>query len=168
MQLARDAQTSGDPVSAENYFQHAEHYFRLIAAAQEQFRQNNPHLPRQETEVAGARDEGYEDGDGDDDSQQPQVQRKLGRGAVRNRRTALPAARCAALPAPEQPQPVSARATRDARRKNGDIDRLPSFITGGQGAPQPNATGQRTEWPRSARRPLPAASPPAAPSRPAT
>src|SRR6187401_3075484 len=42
LQLARDAQSSGDPVSAENYFQHAEHYFRLIAAAQEQFRQQNP------------------------------------------------------------------------------------------------------------------------------
>src|SRR3981189_424312 len=42
VQLARDAQTSGDPVAAENYFQHAEHYFRLIAAAQEQFRQANP------------------------------------------------------------------------------------------------------------------------------
>ena len=42
VQLARDAQASGDPVSAENYYQHAEHYFRLIAAAQEQFRQNNP------------------------------------------------------------------------------------------------------------------------------
>ena len=39
VQLARDAQTSGDPVAAENYYQHAEHYFRLIAAAQEQFRQ---------------------------------------------------------------------------------------------------------------------------------
>ena len=39
MQLARDAQSSGDPISAENYYQHAEHYFRLIAAAQEQFRQ---------------------------------------------------------------------------------------------------------------------------------
>ncbi len=37
-QLARDAQASGDPVAAENYFQHAEHYYRIIAAAQEQFR----------------------------------------------------------------------------------------------------------------------------------
>ena len=37
-QLARDAQVSGDPVAAENYFQHAEHYYRIIAAAQEQFR----------------------------------------------------------------------------------------------------------------------------------
>ena len=46
LQLARDAQTSGDPVAAENYFQHAEHYFRLIAAAQEQFRQSNPQFYR--------------------------------------------------------------------------------------------------------------------------
>lgn len=36
-QLARDAQASGDPVAAENYFQHAEHYLRLIASLQGQF-----------------------------------------------------------------------------------------------------------------------------------
>ena len=48
VQLARDARSSGDPVAAENYYQHAEHYFRLIAAAQEQFRQNQPQ-PRTET-----------------------------------------------------------------------------------------------------------------------
>jgi Domain of unknown function (DUF4167) len=35
LQLARDAQTGGDPVMAESYLQHAEHYFRLIAAAQQ-------------------------------------------------------------------------------------------------------------------------------------
>lgn len=28
--LARDAQSSGDRIAAENYYQHAEHYFRLI------------------------------------------------------------------------------------------------------------------------------------------
>ena len=31
MQYARDAQTSGDRVNAENYFQHAEHYLRVLA-----------------------------------------------------------------------------------------------------------------------------------------
>ncbi|MBI4923660.1 MAG: DUF4167 domain-containing protein [Devosia nanyangense] len=36
LQLARDAQSSGDPVLAENYLQHAEHYFRIVAAAQPQ------------------------------------------------------------------------------------------------------------------------------------
>jgi hypothetical protein len=33
LQLARDAQASGDPIAAEGYLQHAEHYNRLIAVA---------------------------------------------------------------------------------------------------------------------------------------
>ena len=33
MTLARDAQSAGDRVMAENYLQHAEHYNRIIAAA---------------------------------------------------------------------------------------------------------------------------------------
>jgi hypothetical protein len=36
MALARDAQSSGDPVLAENYLQHAEHYTRIIMAFREQ------------------------------------------------------------------------------------------------------------------------------------
>lgn len=32
--LARDALVSGNTVTAENYFQHAEHYLRILAAAQ--------------------------------------------------------------------------------------------------------------------------------------
>lgn len=36
LQLARDAQSSGDTIMAESLLQHAEHYFRLIAAAQQQ------------------------------------------------------------------------------------------------------------------------------------
>ena len=35
-QLARDATSAGDRVAAENYYQHAEHYLRIIAAAQAQ------------------------------------------------------------------------------------------------------------------------------------
>ena len=34
LQLARDAHTGNNPIAAENYLQHAEHYFRLIATAQ--------------------------------------------------------------------------------------------------------------------------------------
>lgn len=67
IQLARDSQSSGDPVAAENYYQHAEHYFRLIAAAQEQFRQQNPYYnaQTQQGQVApqGAADDNFEDGD---------------------------------------------------------------------------------------------------------
>jgi hypothetical protein len=39
VQLARDAQSSGDRVAAENYLQHAEHYYRIVAAAQAQMPQ---------------------------------------------------------------------------------------------------------------------------------
>jgi Domain of unknown function (DUF4167) len=38
-QLARDAQASGDRVHSENLLQHAEHYFRIVAAAQAQMPQ---------------------------------------------------------------------------------------------------------------------------------
>ena len=40
VQLARDAQSSGDRVQAENYLQHAEHYFRIVSAAQAQLPQS--------------------------------------------------------------------------------------------------------------------------------
>lgn len=47
--LARDAQTSGDRIGAESYQQHAEHYYRLIMAAQAQQEQvRQEHQNRQE------------------------------------------------------------------------------------------------------------------------
>ena len=36
LQLARDANSAGDRVAAENYLQHAEHYWRLMAVSQPQ------------------------------------------------------------------------------------------------------------------------------------
>src|SRR5215472_9051935 len=60
LQLARDARSSGDPVAAENYYQHAEHYFRLIAAAQEQFRQNQPQQARSDEMIV---EDGEDDGE---------------------------------------------------------------------------------------------------------
>jgi Domain of unknown function (DUF4167) len=39
LQLARDANSSGDRVMAENYLQHAEHYYRIMAAQQAQMQQ---------------------------------------------------------------------------------------------------------------------------------
>jgi hypothetical protein len=39
MNLARDAQSSGDRVMAENYLQHAEHYNRIILTAQAQMQE---------------------------------------------------------------------------------------------------------------------------------
>ena len=61
MQLARDASSSGDHVTAEAHHQHAEHYLRLIATAQEQFRQQNPHY--QPPPPPGGGDGSFEEGD---------------------------------------------------------------------------------------------------------
>ena len=66
LQLARDAQSSGDPIAAENYYQHAEHYFRLIAAAQEHFRQTQPSFYQQQPQQGGNdADDSFDDGDND-------------------------------------------------------------------------------------------------------
>jgi hypothetical protein len=43
MSLARDALSSGDLVAAESYFQHAEHYNRIIMAAQSQLGPHGGH-----------------------------------------------------------------------------------------------------------------------------
>lgn len=61
LQLARDAQTSGDPVMAESYLQHAEHYFRIIAAAQ------TAQLQSQQGAGRPGSDVDLDDGDDDDD-----------------------------------------------------------------------------------------------------
>jgi hypothetical protein len=151
VQLARDARSSGDPVAAENYYQHAEHYFRLIAAAQEQFRQSQPQQqPRIEGEMSPE--------DGEDDSEsfsnfgqepgfvpaqpQPYMPRE---NQQRDQREGQP------YQPREQHQPREHNHNRDHRPQpqyqpqpqpqpviaDGGVDRLPSFITG----PQPQING---------------------------
>jgi hypothetical protein len=145
MQLARDAQTSGDPVSAENYFQHAEHYFRLIAAAQEQFRLANPHLARPEGEVTqGARDDNFEDGE--DDGQPPMMAGDQPFGTREPQPYVPPNAQPfpqyqapQVQPPPQQHQPRPQQG--GAPEFQSDVGQLPSFITGGQGQPQPGHQG---------------------------
>ena len=138
LQLARDAQTSSDPVAAENYYQHAEHYFRLIAAAQEQFRQSNPQFYRAENETRDMRDDGYDDGDDMGGPQgmpgpgevpfgpgepQPYLPREAQPYPPREQQAYAPREQPAYAPRPQQSA---------APAPDGDVDRLPSFITGGQ------------------------------------
>lgn len=42
LQLGRDATSSGDRVLAESYFQHAEHYFRILNAMNQALQQSAP------------------------------------------------------------------------------------------------------------------------------
>jgi len=132
IQLARDAQTSGDPVAAENYFQHAEHYYRLIAAAQEQFRQNQPQMFRPDYE-SRISDQGDEEG-GDQSDQQQNFNEGPGYG--NGYREPQPYQH---TPREQSPQPPrrGPNPNRSAPRieNNQDAehgtDQLPSFITGG-------------------------------------
>ncbi|QKV20203.1 DUF4167 domain-containing protein [Oricola thermophila] len=70
--LARDALSSGDSVMAENYLQHAEHYNRIIMAAQAQ-------MQTQREERAQA-----EDGDDDTVAQPDEEKRKRREPRARN------------------------------------------------------------------------------------
>lgn len=158
LQLARDARSSGDPVAAENYYQHAEHYFRLIAAAQEQFRQNQQQ-PRGDEPITSSED-GEDDGENFSNfgqepgfvPQPPQQQPYMREGQrdhhqrdhqsrdsqqhyqrenqqPREQRERDQRPQPQYQPQPaNQPQPVIA--------DTGSVDRLPSFITGAQ--PQVN------------------------------
>src|SRR5258708_6252980 len=166
VQLARDARSSGDPVAAENYYQHAEHYFRLIAAAQEQFRQNQPQ-PRTENEMPSE--------EGDDESEsfsnfgqepgfvpvQPQPFVPRDNNQRDHQREGQPyqprdhSGHREHRPQPQfqpqqpQPQPVIP--------DNVSVDRLPSFITGPQpqinGGPGGFEGGGGERFPRRRRRP---------------
>ncbi|MEM1298323.1 MAG: DUF4167 domain-containing protein [Pseudomonadota bacterium] len=67
LSLARDAQTSGDRVTAENFLQHAEHYQRILITAtqaQEQAR-------REQQDAAEARSHAQGEQTGADASEQP-------------------------------------------------------------------------------------------------
>ena len=57
-QLAKDAQTSGDPVSVENYLQHADHYTRRLAELNERNKSSTvKETLIKETEVAKVKSE---------------------------------------------------------------------------------------------------------------
>ena len=137
LQYARDAQSSGDPVSAENYLQHAEHYLRLIAAAQEQFRQTTPFFRDGADGHDDLRDDISEDGD--------------------DEAAAMPGAGEQPMFGPRDPQPYLPRDAQFFQQReqpgfggrhssknsnnnannnhnnddDSNVERLPSFITGG-------------------------------------
>ncbi len=172
LQLARDARSSGDPVAAENYYQHAEHYFRLIAAAQEQFRANQPQQQQQPRGDEVMSEDGEDEGESysnfgqepgfvpQPNQPQPYMRDNRDNGGrdhqrdnqpyQRNDREQQPREHREPRPQPQyvpQPQPVVA--------DNGGVDRLPSFITGPQpqinGGFEGNGSGER--FPRRRRRP---------------
>ncbi len=97
-QLSRDAHSSGDRIMSENYLQHAEHYHRLIAAAQ-------AHIQQQQQQQHGGRDDDNRMPSAD--AQTDRVERTNGAGPVMQ---------------PDTPQPVvEAMPALDGNAANGAI-----------------------------------------------
>lgn len=151
LQLARDAQSSGDSVMAENYLQHAEHYFRIVSSAQQA--------------MNGQRDgQGNDDNDFDDDvselnsrfsspqpvqpvqvhnegesEQQPQQVAAEVPAQQASTEAAAPAAEGEGEAAPRKQRERRPRRRRTAGGENGgdpgagpqpDVGELPAFLTG--------------------------------------
>lgn len=157
IQLARDSQASGDPVAAENYYQHAEHYFRMIAAAQDQFRQISQQ-PLNRQEGGDQRDGNFDDDDGGDDfqtpgepgygnrepqaqQQAPYQQRDNQNYQNRDQQPQYNREQQQPYPREQQQQPRPQQQQPPQNNNNGgdtqhDAGGLPSFITGGAPLPQ--------------------------------
>lgn len=142
--LARDAQSSGDTVAAENLFQHAEHYFRLLNANGANGQNHRPrpaeadHVRDDYEETESTEEQGRLNGDAGEGWRQPRA-----RDDDRNRQvSAEPQRQRDAAPSPvpaeagsADSRPVtgtgeaSADADRRANRRSGDLgDHRPAFL----------------------------------------
>ncbi len=121
--LARDAQSSGDRVIAENYLQHAEHYNRIIAAAQAQMQDRFQHQERGEFQDRDGNSIDQDDmdgGDGDDLGYAPQPMIEEQQPQQRREQNAQPNAQPAAQGngnGGQEQQPRENRRDRNERRE---------------------------------------------------
>jgi hypothetical protein len=159
LQLARDASSSGDHVTAEAHHQHAEHYLRLIAAAQEQFRQQNPHYQPQAAPSENSMDGNSDEGSDETGQPMPVAQGFNGQPNYQQQpqyqpqqQPQQPSYQGGQQPQPQysrpqqhqpqqpqQPQPQYQPQQQPQPQPAGDIGGLPSFITGTP--PQPPQYG---------------------------
>ena len=116
LQLARDAHTGGDPVAAENYLQHAEHYFRLIAAA---------HAAQALAQSGQQRPPGEDENDLDDDGDFGGLSDRFASPAERQNAFPAAAARISTstdAAAPNAPQPFVDRPAYEPERQGETIE----------------------------------------------
>jgi hypothetical protein len=149
LQLARDAQSSGDVIMAENYYQHAEHYLRILAAANSYAQQSGQQITQSQfhNRRPDADDEGYDDSDeptapGEDD--QPVMMAPAGPAPVQGPREEQPRQSPPEDGEPADktwggPQPEFLR-----RGSNGASGRprRPRTARGGQGQAEPASSSQ--------------------------
>jgi hypothetical protein len=139
--LARDAQSAGDRVIAENYLQHAEHYNRIIAAAQAQMQERYPRDERADNVERNEDNDGY-DRDQDDGDAAPAEE------------PAPVAAAPVAKPAPKPaPRPVVEQPVIDGSGPQPVIDGTPAEVALEEeaAAPAGRAPRRRSNTPRPRR-----------------
>ena len=73
LQLGRDATSSGDRVMAEGYFQHAEHYFRILNAMAQAAQQGQPQNGQQQRRSYANGDEGQSGLNGEGEEDEPRA-----------------------------------------------------------------------------------------------
>ena len=162
-QLSRDAHSSGDRIMAENYLQHAEHYYRIVASAQpqglrdEQGRDVRGDDPRGDERGYANDRQGDFDDDRDDEGPRINGHAARGNGAAPNGVRHLAEAEQPDLVPPEHFErggvdnvpvekavgPVAGIAQTDPEGKQGD----------GAGETSPTARSRRHRTPRPPRSP---------------
>lgn len=135
VQLARDATASGDSVTAENYLQHAEHYFRILSAAQAQMQpRKEPNLDYDEDDdsdesnttsetAAPARNEAQTESQSEAEQTEAASEGDAGKERTRTRR-----------PRRRRTGEDEASSNDPASAPQPDVGELPAFLTSGNAA----------------------------------
>ncbi|MFM2279904.1 MAG: hypothetical protein RLZZ444_2135 [Pseudomonadota bacterium] len=138
MALARDATSSGDRVMAENYLQHAEHYNRIIAAAQAMYQERYQRDDRNEPNDRNDYNDRQDQVDRDEDEQETIAQPVVAQVA----------------PQPEVPQPVIDSSTPQPVIEGTPVEvQLEQESTPGEVAEQGKTSTRRRSSSRSRRPP---------------
>lgn len=121
--LARDASSAGDSVLAENLWQHAEHYARMLNAATPPQQQNQQHQGN------GRDDQFYDDADGDGEGDGKQADQNANAQQDRQQQDRH-----------QQDRPQQGRQRRSAEASNEEGEQR------GEPREQPAAPAQTPEW----------------------
>jgi hypothetical protein len=74
LQLGRDATSAGDRVMGEGYFQHAEHYFRIVSAMNQAVAQQQQQVPQRRSNAEDGLGDDNETNENGDDGRSAQVE----------------------------------------------------------------------------------------------
>lgn len=137
LQLARDAHSSGDRVMAENYLQHAEHYYRILRALQpQQVRPEGDHRMPGEYDGDQYDDDDSVEGDGEGAESSERQERDRPERAERSERSER-----------------HDRHERQERGDRGDRGERPDRERRDRGPPRERVVAARTEEPEDAEAP---------------